>query len=79
MNSLEVRWESDHTSFTQLSKVEFDWLCRGKQFIEGPVVSGPSAWMKEFGPYTPERWAFGRLINGRLVRCNVTVNEAGND
>ena len=75
MSSLKNRWENDRESFTELPKTEFDKLFRDKQFIDGPVASGSNKFMKEFGPYNPHRWAFGELVDNRLVCCDVAAAE----
>lgn len=71
LSNLETKWEQDHASFAELSKEEFDELCRAGAFVVGPVVGAPSKWCREFGPYNPHRWAFGELSDGRFVSCEL--------
>lgn len=73
MNSLVDKWEGARDQFKRLPKAEFDQLCCDKRFADGPTVSKPSAWMREFGPHGPHRWAFGRLDDDRLVCCDVAA------
>jgi len=70
---LVTRWEKNRSQFEELPKAEFDELCRAKRFIDGPKVSRPNKWAKEFGPYNPQRWAIGQLNDGRYVCSDVTV------
>lgn len=72
-DALQRKWEGDHKAFTILTKDVFDELCDAKQFVDGPIVSEPSKWMNEFGPYNPHRWAFGLLNDGRYVCCDTTA------
>ena len=72
-----TKWERDRESFEIMSKSEFDRLAREKQFAIGPLVGAPSKWMSEYGPYCPERFAFGELPDGRFVCCNIA--EAGGE
>lgn len=72
-------FEMSYDSFACLPREEFDALARGGQFIEGPVVANPPKWMTEFGPYNPHRWAFGRLQDGRLVKCDVAAAAKGGE
>jgi len=70
MASLENIWEQKLEAFDTLSKQEFDGLFREKRFVDGPLIASPSKWMKEFEPYDPHLWAFGRLDDNRLVCCD---------
>ena len=73
------QWEQNREAFTELPKAEFDILARGNQFTRGPLMGEPSKFMREFGPYSPERWTFGETKDGRLVCCNTTKeNQNGN-
>ncbi len=73
---LEDQWERHRDLFTVLSKPEFDRLARDKQFAVGPKVGSPSKFMSEFGPYSPSRFAFGELVDGRWVCCDVAAEAA---
>ncbi|KKM93804.1 hypothetical protein LCGC14_1204690 [marine sediment metagenome] len=77
--SLEIKWEYDRGSFETMSKPEFDRLARDKQFIDGPMSSCPSRWLREFGPYSPQRFAFGELMDGQFVCCDVAAQAAGGE
>lgn len=79
MSNLHYEWENNHDAFECLTKKAFDKLCNEKQFIQEPVVSNPSKWMSEFGPYDPHQWAFGQLTDGRFVCCNVAAEAAGGE
>ncbi len=68
---IEQKWEKNPDDFEKLEKEEFDHLCRSKQFTEGPLIVEPSKFDQEFGPYCPDRLAFGQLKDGRLVQTNV--------
>jgi hypothetical protein len=72
MATLEIKYETDPSSFAELSKADFDELVRSGMFSKGPVVEEHSEFMQEFGPYSPERWAFGRLNNGEYVKAKVS-------
>lgn len=67
MPKLERIWEKEHDTFEQVTKAEFDKLLRDDEFIGDPLSSKPSKWAHEFGPYNPERWAFGILKDGRRI------------
>jgi hypothetical protein len=69
--SIEDVWERRRDSFAELPKAEFDAFCRSESFTVGPIGEGLSRWAKEFGPYSPERWAFGELADGRRVCAKV--------
>jgi hypothetical protein len=69
--SIEAAWENQRDSFAELPKPEFDGLYRGKHFAVGPLRTDLSKWGKEFGPYNPERWAFGELTDGRRVCAKI--------
>ena len=75
MGKLEAKWEQDPDSFEKLSKQDFDQLFYDKKFTTGPMVSSPSKWGLEFGPYDPHRWAFGELPDNRFVCCNTTESQ----
>jgi len=75
MSVLVDKWERARESFVEVSRESFDESHNTKQFISGPMVAGPSKWMIEFGPYNPDRWAFGLLIGGKYVCCNLTREE----
>jgi len=64
-------FHAEPTKFSILPRSEFDELCRIDAFREGPLVEENSRWFDRYGPYTPEKWAFGELKDGRLVRCNI--------
>lgn len=64
-------WESSRISFVEIAKSEFDKLYRNKEFDNDPLVEEPSSFMKEYGPYNPERWAFGILKDGKKVCAKV--------
>lgn len=70
MSKLEQLWESKREDFIELTKDEFDSHFPDG-FSAGPLKAESSNWFKEFGPYTPQQWAFGKLENGRLV-CTQT-------
>ncbi len=73
MASLESLWEHHHEEFEKLDKVEFDRLSNSKEFTSGPLISTPTAWGQEFGPYNPHRWAFGILRDGRKMCCDIAA------
>lgn len=77
--SLKIQWEYGRESFETLDKSEFDRLLREKQFTAGPLIGEPSQWMREFGPYSPEQVAFGQLIDGRFVCCDITAEADGGE
>ena len=64
------RSEQDHNSFEIVPKQVFDQIFRDKKFVSGPIVSSPSKWGAEFGPYDPHRWAFGELSDDRFICCD---------
>lgn len=64
-------WEKRKDEFIELPKSEFDCLVRAGKFEAGPLRTDHSKFMQEYGPYSPERWAFGKLLDGRLVRAKV--------
>ncbi len=68
MAPLTSRWKANPDSFVEVPKAEFDNCARAGSFTEGPFVAGPTEFMREFGPYSPERWAFGLLLDGRYVK-----------
>ena len=68
---IEQAWENDRSSFTEIPKVEFDVMVREGSFESGPLRTELSAFMREFGPYSPERWAFGQLADGRRVCAKI--------
>ncbi len=70
-DAITQAWKADQDQFELFSKVEFDALFREKKFLGVPLETGLSDFAKEFGPYNPERWAFGRLIDGRLVKTQI--------
>jgi len=70
-DALIRRWEHCKSDFLELSKKEFDDMVKAGKFAEGPIKTGLSAFMREFGPYSPERWAFGKLCDGRLVCAKI--------
>ncbi len=79
MSNLRYEWETNHGAFEILTKEAFDKLFRDGQFSEAPLISEPSKWSLEFGPYDPHRWAFGELNDGRLVCCDTTAKAAGGE
>ena len=72
MVHIEQAWENDRSSFTEIPKAEFDALVRANRFALGPLRTDLSRWMKEFGPYSPERWAFGETDEGKRICTKVT-------
>ncbi|MEE9592666.1 MAG: hypothetical protein V3W28_03690 [Thermoplasmata archaeon] len=65
--NIELIWESRRGDFEEIRKGSFDLLAKAGEFVKGPLQTGPSHFAKEYGPYFPERWAFGELKNGNLV------------
>ncbi len=78
MASLESLWKHHHEEFEKLDKVEFNRLREDAEFVSGPLIGTPTAWGQEFGPYNPNRWAFGILRDGRKVCCDIAA-EAGKE
>lgn len=72
---LTDRYEVHPDTFVELPKAEFDQLYRDGSFEDGPLVAEKSHFADEFGPYDPHRWAFGRLQDGRLVKCDTNKSE----
>lgn len=64
-------WENDRDNFTEVDKTTFDTHCRNGEFDTGPLRTEHSDWMREFGPYDPERWAFGELKDGRRICAKI--------
>ena len=71
MNKLQLECESDRDSFVEIPKAEFDSFARSGDFQQGPIIEDHSRFMREFGPYSPERWAFGVLNDDRRVKTKV--------
>ncbi len=55
----------------ELSKEDFDALCREKQFVIGPLKDafGDAA----LEPYNPNRQVFGKLKDGRIVYAELVT------
>ena len=70
-------WQNHRDWFTEIGKGDFDALCRTGQFSDGPTVRDLTAWAKEFGPYSPHRWAFGELKDRRRVCAQVHKRRLG--
>ena len=64
---IKQAWESKRDSFVELPRAEFDELAQSDKFVKGPLRTEHSRFMQEFGPYSPEQWAFGELEDGKRV------------
>ena len=71
MPNIKTLWEIGSDQFEHLPRQKFNALARSKAFAHGPLVAEPGAWVREFAPHDPNRWAFGRLADGRLVKAHV--------
>lgn len=61
--------ESDSKAFL-IPKSEFDKLYRRKRFVEGPFKD--SFGDADMEPYNPNRQAFGKLVSGFVVYCELS-------
>ena len=69
--TLEGKWQLESHTFVHVLRQDFNQFYYDKLFVDGPIVESPSKLSREYGPYNPNRWAFGRLSDGRFVCCGV--------
>ena len=67
-----IAWfEYDFDNFEALDKEEFDKLHKAGEFETGPLLENHGKWIQQYGPYNPNKWAFGMLKGDRYVKCDV--------
>lgn len=77
IDSLVSDWERNRKLYIKISKKDFDISAREEAFKLGPICENQSNFMREFGPYNPERVAFGILKSGDRLWCD--VNEVSDE